>query len=124
MEKLARLVSPGRTNAQRSRRAGGRLNGRTLFIAARAGHSVSVIRQGQRRFGLMAGSACDYNWHLSAGPRIDRLLLHILSPVRQSPIACGEYQSNHVALSQMTKEIAYMDDSSRAALERARRSPR
>jgi hypothetical protein len=67
--------------------------------------------------------AGETNWRFTAGRRTDKLVLHVL-PTAKPPIVCGEYQPNHVALSQMSKEIAHMDDSSRTALEQARRSPR
>jgi hypothetical protein len=60
-------------------------------------------------------------WHFAAQRLRDRLVLHVLPFAHmKTPIVCGEYQPNHVALSQMTEEILHMDDASHAALEQAR----
>jgi len=71
------------------------------------------------------GRAGEMNWRFKPGPLTDKLVLHVLPVSRGGPpIACGEYQSNHVGLSHMREAVAHMDDSSRTALEQARRSPR
>jgi len=69
--------------------------------------------------------AGEKNWRFKAGPLTDKLVLHVLPLSRGGPpIACGQYQSNHVGFSHMSEALAHMDDSSRTALEQAGRSPR
>jgi hypothetical protein len=67
--------------------------------------------------------AGENNWRFAAGRLTDKLVLHVLPPSRgRPPIACGEYQANHIALSRMGGEISRMDDASRTALEQAKRA--
>jgi hypothetical protein len=65
------------------------------------------------------------NWHFTAAPTTDQVVLHIIPDAGAlPPIVCGELHFNHVGLSEMSHALAHMDDSSRAAFERARRNAR